>query len=156
MRRFQHEISGSWAVFRPLQQEIARRCKYTIAVFREYYSSSDLRSRESPLRPHPTFSQVFPAMANFRPGGSLRFGVASRAQHRFVSALRPSSVCLSCPRVYGIGVYYGINNMNLSVGFRPEVPTDGKRALFPMDFCNPFIIIYDFSPFGKQILVTAQ
>ena len=33
MRRFQDEISGSWAVFRPLQQEIARRCKYTIAVF---------------------------------------------------------------------------------------------------------------------------
>ena len=26
---------------------------------------------------------------------------------------------LSCPRVCGIGVYYGINNMNLSVGFRP-------------------------------------
>ena len=36
-----------------------------------------------------------------------------------------------------------------------RIPTDGKRALFPMDFCNPFIIIYDFSPFGKQILVTS-
>ena len=45
-----------------------------------------------PLRPHPTFSQVFPAMANFRPGGSLRFGVASRAQHRFVSAFLPASL----------------------------------------------------------------
>ena len=68
------------------------------------------------LRPRPTFSQVVPVMADFRPGGSLRFGVASRAQHRFVSALRPASVCLSCPRVYGIGVYYGINNIELNNG----------------------------------------
>ena len=45
-----------------------------------------VRECQSLLRPHPTFSQVFPAMADFRPGGLLRFGVASRAQHRFVSA----------------------------------------------------------------------
>lgn len=69
-----------------------------------------------PLRPHPTFSQVFPAMANFRPNGIFRFGVASRAQHRFVSVLRPSSVCLSCPRVYGIGVYYGISIFSFTYG----------------------------------------
>ena len=31
-------------------------------------------------------------MADFRPGGSLRFGVASRAQHRFVSAFLPASL----------------------------------------------------------------
>lgn len=43
------------------------------------------------MRPHPAFSRVFPAMANFRSGESNRFGVASRAQHRFVSAFRPSS-----------------------------------------------------------------
>ena len=44
-----------------------------------------------PLRPPPAFSRVFPAMADFRPCESNRFGVVSRAQHRFVSALRPSS-----------------------------------------------------------------
>lgn len=44
-----------------------------------------------PLRSHPTFSQTFSAMAGFRPGESNRFGVTSRAQHRFVSAFRPSS-----------------------------------------------------------------
>ena len=44
-----------------------------------------------PLRSHPTFSQIFSAMAGFRPGESNRFGVTSRAQHRFVSAFRPSS-----------------------------------------------------------------
>ena len=66
------------------------------------------------LRPRPTFSQVIPAMANFRPGGQNRLGVVSRAQHRFVSAKWPSSGCLSCPRVCGIGVYYGINNIELN------------------------------------------
>ena len=43
------------------------------------------------LRPHPTFSQVFPAMADISSRRFNRFGVASRAQHRFVSALWPSS-----------------------------------------------------------------
>ena len=36
-----------------------------------------------------------------------RFGVASRAQHRFVSALRPSSL-RPLPEDGGSGVYYGI------------------------------------------------
>ena len=77
-----------------MQQEIARRCKYTVAAFAA--SNTDLltcvREIFFLLRPRPTFSQVVPAMANFRPGGQNRFGVASRAQHRFVSAFLPASL----------------------------------------------------------------
>ena len=35
------------------------------------------------------------------------------------------------------------------------LPTDVKGRPFPMIFCIPFTMIYDFSPFGKQILVTS-
>ena len=83
-----------------LQQEIAHRCKYTIA-FHCNASNTDLLTSDRErklLRPRPAFSQLAAAMADFRPGGQKdRFGVASRAQHRFVSATRAFFLCLSCP-----------------------------------------------------------
>ena len=82
-------------------------------------------------------------MADFRPGGSLRFGVASRAQHRFVSAFLPASLPVLLKRAlrtWRVLRYFNIQFYSKS----------------SMIFCIPFTMIYDFSPFGKQILVTAQ
>ena len=88
MRRSRNETSGIDAGMNcPVQQESARRCTYHTRP--RSRGNTDLLTcvrEQMLLRPHPTFSQVIPAMANFRPGGLLRFGVASRAQHRFVSA----------------------------------------------------------------------
>ena len=72
MRRFQDEISGIDAdqLLGPVQQEIARRRTYHSRF--EKRCNTDLLTcvREHPLlRPRPAFSQVFPAMTDFRPSG---------------------------------------------------------------------------------------
>ena len=89
-------------------REIARRCTYHTR--RKSCGNTGLLTcvrEQMLLRPHPTFSQVFPAMADISSRRFNRFGVASRAQHRFVSALRPSSL-RPLPEDGGSGVYYGI------------------------------------------------
>lgn len=92
MRRFHHEISGIWAVLPP----IATGNRSPLQIHNRGFSASNTVLLTcvmgNPLRPHPTFSQIFSAMADFRPNGIFRFGVASRAQHRFVSAFLPASL----------------------------------------------------------------
>ena len=96
MRRFQDEISGKNADRAALSGATGKSLTAAHTMHGKSRGNTDLLTcvRETffLLRPRPTFSQVVPAMANFRPGGSLRFGVASRAQHRFVSAFLPASL----------------------------------------------------------------
>ena len=91
MCRFHHEISD---VGLPCPLQIRKRSSLQIH-YRGFSASNTVLLTcvmgQLPLRSHPTFSQTFSAMAGFRPGESNRFGVTSRAQHRFVSAFRPSS-----------------------------------------------------------------
>ena len=96
MRRFQDEISGKNADRAALSGATGKSLTAAHTMHGKSRGNTDLLTcvRETffLLRPRPTFSQVVPAMANVRPGGSLRFGVASRAQHRFVSAFLPASL----------------------------------------------------------------
>ena len=63
--------------------------------------------RASLLRPHPAFSQVFPAMADFRPGGLMTASVWPHA-HSTVSC-RHNAFFLAAPAGgRQSGVYYGI------------------------------------------------
>ena len=91
MCRFHHEISD---VGLPCPLQIRKRSSLQIH-YRGFSASNTVLLTcvmgQLPLRSHPTFSQTFSAMAGFCPGESNRFGVTSRAQHRFVSAFRPSS-----------------------------------------------------------------
>ena len=79
-----------------MQQEIARRCKYTIAVFPA--SNTVLLTcvrGQTPLRSLPAFSQIISAMADFRPGGQrpLRRDLARTAPFR----VGISACFLACP-----------------------------------------------------------
>ena len=103
-------------------REIARRCTYHTQ--RKSCGNTGLLTcvgeRASLLRPHPAFSQVFPAMADFRPGGLMTASVWPHA-HSTVSCrhfcLLP---CLSYSKeCCGHGVYYGISIFSFTVNHRP-------------------------------------
>lgn len=95
-----------------MQQEIARRCKYTVAAFAT--SNTDLLTcvREQ----NCSCAHILPSHRSslqwwtFVPAVS-RFGVASRAQHRFVSAFLPASWPVPHKMCRGTGMYYGTNHI---------------------------------------------
>ena len=102
-------------------REIARRCTYTHS---KSCGNTGLLTcvgeRASLLRPHPAFSQVFPAMADFRPGGLMTASVWPHA-HSTVSCRH---FCLLPYLSYskercGHGVYYGISIFSFTVNHRP-------------------------------------
>ena len=121
MRQSQDEISGSRAVLPPIAT--GNRSPLHIPYTAKRRGNTDLltcvRERQSScvhcLPSHRSSLQ----WRTFVPAVKNRFGVTSRAQHRFVSVLRPSSDCLSCPRACGIGVYYGISIFSFTEGDRP-------------------------------------
>ncbi len=138
MRRFQDEISGKGSdrinsVRR--SREIARRCTYHT---RKKRGNTDLLTcvmGQTPLRPRPAFSQIFSAMADFRPGGSkpLRRGLTRTAPFRV--GLKPASLPTLLKERCGIGVYYGISIFSSTKEDRPQVPADVKGRPFTMILC---------------------
>ena len=82
-------------------REIARRCTYTHSKKRCGNTGllTCVGERASLLRPHPAFSQVFPAMADFRPGGLMTASVWPHA-HSTVSC-RHNACFLAYPAQMG-------------------------------------------------------
>ena len=89
-------------------REIARRCTYTHS---KSCGNTGLLTcvgeRASLLRPHPAFSQVFPAMADFRPGGLMTASVWPHA-HSTVSCRHNACflgcICI-CQRAQAAGLF---------------------------------------------------
>ncbi len=113
MRRSQSKISGkSTGRAHAMPDTAGNRSPLHIPFTFQKRGNTDLLTcvRER-IAPAPTSYLLtgLPRNGWLSPRRKIRFGVVSRAQHRFVSAFRPSSWPTLLKERCGIGVYYGIS-----------------------------------------------